>query len=143
MTTRTATHALPLSQAELGSALRFVAVGTSGTALQVALFALAQLVLSTTAANLSAFAVSTVITNLVHRRVTYGVRRARGAGLDSVVAFGTTLIGLALSTVLTNCVEGFGTAWQLPMIVVGTAIGGALRYLLMKWWLARRAYVAA
>ena len=42
-----------------------------------------------------------------------------------------------------NCVEGFGTAWQLPMIVLGTAVGGVLRYLLMKWWLARRAYMAA
>lgn len=133
-----ATRRLHLSQAEVGSALRFVAVGTSGTALQVALFALAQLWLSTTAANVSAFIVSTIITNLLHRRITFSVRRTSGAGLDSVVAFGTTLIGLALSTVLTNAVEGLGTAWQLPMIVAGTAAGGVIRYLLMKWWLDRR-----
>ncbi|NNG19285.1 hypothetical protein HJ590_06755 [Naumannella sp. ID2617S] len=124
-------------QVDLTAALRFVAVGTAGTALYVGLFAVAQLVLSTTLATVAAFSVSTVLTNLAHRRVTYGVRRASGAAVDSLVAFGTTLIGLALSTVLTNAVDGLGVAYQVPMLIAGTAAGGAIRFVLMKLWLTR------
>lgn len=126
------------STEQVHSALKFVAVGTAGTALYLGMYAAAGTVLAATVALVLSWTLSTLITNVVHRRVTFQVTGRRGATADAVVSMLGSLLGLAISTVLVSVADDLSTAWQLSAVITGTAAGGVLRFVMMQAWLGWR-----
>lgn len=120
----------------LAQAVRFVLVGTAGTAAYAALYLQLRMRLADPVALPLAWLVSTLATNLVHRLVTFGVRERRGRAADAVVFLATSLIGLGLTTALLSVTAG--AAGQVALIVVATGVAGVLRFVLMHAWLRVR-----
>ncbi|NNG19286.1 hypothetical protein HJ590_06760 [Naumannella sp. ID2617S] len=119
-----------------GQAVRFVLVGTGGTGAYAVLFQGASRWLPTPLALCLSWLVSTLATNAVHRRLTFGVRRREGRGADAIVFFGTSLLGLGLTQLL---VAGAAATPGLQVLLIGAGTGaaGTLRFVLMRLWLTR------
>jgi putative flippase GtrA len=123
--------------------VRFVVVGALGTALYVGLFWVFSLAMGSQLANATSWIVSTLLGNLVHRRFTYGVAGAQLRGLDGVVTFGTALAELGVSSLLLAIWPGATSLEQSGMVVLGTMIGGCLRFSLNHLWFSRTGDVPA
>ncbi|GGM04424.1 GtrA family protein [Nakamurella endophytica] len=134
---RPATTLPPAWRALAGQAARFAAVGTAGTVLQLVLYlALERPVGSTVAAVLS-WCAATVVTNAVHRAVTFGVHdTARRTG-DQVVAAGTCLVGLVLTTVALDLSPVTGVAAAAAVLAVNAGVGAG-RFAVLRWWWGHR-----
>lgn len=127
----------------LGQGVRFVVVGGIGTALYVGLFWLFALVMGTQSANVTSWILATLAGNLLHRRYTYGVRGTHLRRTDNVVTFATALVELAASALLLELFAGAGSLSQGGLVVLGTIVGGAMRFLLNRLWFARPAPAGA
>lgn len=117
--------------------LRFFAVGTAGTAGYVVLALVLSSALPVDAATALAWVAATVATNVVHRRVTFGVRRARGFTADETVFFLTALGGLGATQGLLALTPALAPFEHGLAIVVGTGVAGVLRFCLMALWVDR------
>lgn len=116
--------------------LRFFLVGTSGTVVYAVLYLALRRFAADTGALVIAWLVSTILTNIVHRLVTFGVRKKEGQLVDAVVFLLTAVIGLGISRGLMLLPIGSGPVIEVVHLVVGTGAGGVVRYLLMRWWTA-------
>ncbi len=123
----------------MGQGARFVVIGGLGTALYVGLFWVFALMMGTQSANISSWVLATVLGNLLHRRYTYGVRGGHLRRTDNVVTFATALVELAASAALLEAFSGAGALSQGGLVVLGTVVGGALRFVLNRVWFARSA----
>ncbi len=117
--------------------LRFILVGALGTTLYVGLFWVLSLVMGTQLANVLSWITSTLLGNLGHRRFTYGVTGAQLRGADGVVTFGTALAELGVSSLLLAIWPGATSLEQSGMVVLGTMLGGCIRFALNHVWFAR------
>ncbi|TQL62570.1 GtrA family protein [Propioniferax innocua] len=117
--------------------LTFFLVGTSGTGVHVGLYLLLAVWWSPQGATVASWLISTVATNVVHRRVTFEVASPRRRVLDAVVQFGTSLLGLGASMLMIQAADEWGGMWHVPMLVAGTGVGGVLRFVGMKLWMDR------
>ncbi len=117
--------------------LVFFLVGTSGTGAYVGLYLLLAVWWSPQTATVASWLISTVATNVVHRRVTFEVTSPRRRVADAVVQFGTSLLGLGASTLMIQASDEWGRMWHIPMLVAGTGVGGVLRFVGMKFWMDR------
>lgn len=120
-----------------GQLVRFALVGGVGTALYVGLFWVFALWMSSQAANIVSWVIATVVGNLIHRRFTYGVSGAHLRGMDGVVTFVTALAELGASSLLLAVFEGASSVEQGGLVVLGTIVGGLLRFVLNYWWFSR------
>lgn len=125
------------SRSLLATFLTFFIVGTIGTGGYIGLYWVLAHWWDPQPATVVAWFAATIATNVVHRRLTFAVTTARRRFLDAVVQFGTSLLGLAVSTALIQGSRGWGSAWHIPSLVLGTALAGILRFACMKLWLER------
>ncbi|MFN8096736.1 MAG: GtrA family protein [Dermatophilaceae bacterium] len=117
--------------------LRFILVGALGTALYVGLFWALSQVMGSQLANVISWVSSTLLGNLGHRRFTYGVTGGQLRGTDGLVTFGTALAELGVSSLLLAIWPGATSLEQSGMVVLGTMIGGCVRFALNHVWFAR------
>lgn len=116
--------------------VRFVAVGTLGTAAYAGLYLALIRVLEPTL--VLAWLAATVLTNLAHRLVTFDIRGQPARGPDAAVFLLTALIGLGVAKALITIGSGSDRLAAVAMIVAGTGLGGILRFVLMRIWVKRR-----
>jgi putative flippase GtrA len=113
--------------------LRFTAVGSLATVIQLALYALLSGLVGAQVANVTAWLVSTMAGNAAQQRFTFQVPGAR-ADSDRVVGLITSLAGLgASSLVLALLAQPDGLSGTVALVGVNTAVG-ALRFLALRWW---------
>ena len=117
--------------------LRYFLVGTAGTGAYVGLYLIFAIWWTPGVATVVAWFCSTVATNVVHRRVTFAITTPRRRLLDAMVQFATSLLGLGVSTWMIQATDEWGRGWHAPMLVLGTGIGGVVRFVCMKLWLDR------
>jgi putative flippase GtrA len=123
--------------AAVAQAVRFAAVGTAGTALQLALYGVTTSPLGATDAAVLSWVVSTLATNLAHRAVTFRTAGQRGALADQLVAFATCLIGLLLTTAVAQAIPTDDSAVASAALVGANVLAGVARFLVLHWWAGR------
>jgi putative flippase GtrA len=117
--------------------VRFAAVGVASTLAYLLLFLALRNGMGAQPANLVALAVTAVANTAVNRRVTFGIRGARGAGrhqFEGLIVFG---LGLALtsgSLALLNGLVHPGLALELTVLVLANLAATVLRFLLLRGW---------
>ena len=143
---RVSVRPVPTSSAgplRLGSDLtrqgvRFAVVGTAGTAVQLALYLVALGPLGATLAGATSWVVSTILTNLAQRALTFGRRTRRDAGRDHTLSFATSLTGLGLVTLVTTATADLPVTAALGAIVGCNVAVGVARFFLLRTWFGRR-----
>jgi len=115
---------------------RFVLVGGSTTVVYAALFVPLERMGYLTA-HLIATAVSTVLANELHRRVTFHAEERVGWFTAQWEAGGVTVVGLVATSVtlgwLDTTAAGQHVEWQITAVVTVTAIVGLLRFIALRW----------
>lgn len=119
----------------VAQASRFAGVGTAGTVLQLTLYAVLTGPAGTVTASVVSWTLSTLVTNAVHRSVSFGVHGRHGASADQVVALLSSLVTLWLGTVVTAALATGSTTVQLVGLTAVNAIAGTGRFLVLRWWL--------
>jgi len=135
--TRTEQVATPVNSGSLGGqGVRFTAIGSAGTVLQLGLYAATSAFLGAQVASVASWLISTLVTNAAHRAVTFGVRGAARNRSDQIAAFVTCLVGLLItSIVLAELPDATGTSGVIAILAVNTVVGAA-RFVGMRWWLS-------
>lgn len=114
---------------------RFTIVGSAGTGLQLGLYAVLVTVIGAQIASALSWLASTVVTNRVHRALTFEVHEHEHNGSDQTVAFVTSLAGLGItSIVLAQLADADGLAGVLAILAVNSAVGAG-RFFGLRWWL--------
>lgn len=126
----------------LGQGVRFVIVGGIGTTLYVGLYWLFAIVMGPQIANISSWILATLLGNLLHRRFTYGVTGSQLRHTDNIVTFATALVELVVVAVLLEIFSGVGALSQGGLVVIGTIVGGVMRFVMNRLWFARPAATA-
>jgi len=117
--------------------VRFAAVGVASTLAYLVLFLLLRNGMGAQAANFLALGVTAIANTSVNRRVTFGIRGARGAGrhqFEGLLVFG---LGLALtsgSLALINGLAHPGVVLELTALVFANLAATVLRFLLLRGW---------
>jgi putative flippase GtrA len=115
---------------------RFTVVGSAGTGLQLGLYAVLVALIGAQIASAVSWLLSTLVTNRVHRALTFGVHQHEHSRSDQTVAFMTSLAGLGLtSIVLADLADASGLAGLIAILVVNIAVGAG-RFFGLRWWLA-------
>ena len=114
---------------------RFTVIGSAGTGLQLGLYAVLAAVVGAQIASAVSWLLSTLVTNRVHRALTFEVREHEHSRSDQTVAFVTSLAGLGItSIVLAQLADAGGLAGVLAILAVNTAVGAG-RFFGLRWWL--------
>ena len=114
---------------------RFTLVGSAGTGLQLGLYALLATVVGPQVASATSWLVSTVLTNRVHRALTFQVHSAERSRTDSTAAFLTSLVGLGVTAiVLARLTDADGFAGLVAIVAVNITVGAG-RFFGLRWWL--------
>ncbi len=126
----------------LGQFARFVLVGAS-TTLVYALFFAALESLGYLPAHVAATAVSTLLANEMHRRLTFHAGERVHWLTAQLEAGGVTVIGLLLTSaslaVLNSLVPDAGVATQVTLVVTVTGLVGLMRFIALRWLFRPRA----
>jgi putative flippase GtrA len=121
---------------------RFVLVGASTTLVYAALFATLE-GLGYLPAHLMATAVSTVLANEMHRRLTFRAGERVHWLTAQVEAGGVTLIGLLLSSAALGVLDSFApdasVVAQVSLVVTVTGLVGLMRFVALRWLFRPRA----
>ena len=132
-TAAVAAVAPPASLTRQGS--RFTVVGSAGTGLQLGLYAVLVALIGAQIASAVSWLLSTLVTNRVHRALTFQVHDHEHSGSDQTVAFITSLAGLGLtSIVLADLADASGLAGLIAILAVNIAVGAG-RFFGLRWWL--------
>jgi putative flippase GtrA len=114
---------------------RFTMVGSAGTGLQLGLYAVLAAVIGAQIASAISWLLSTLVTNRVHRALTFQVHEHAHSRSDQTVAFMTSLAGLGLtSIVLADLADASGLAGLIAILAVNIAVGAG-RFFGLRWWL--------
>jgi putative flippase GtrA len=126
----------------LGQFARFVLVGAS-TTLVYALFFAALETLGYLPAHVAATAVSTLLANEMHRRLTFHAGERVHWLTAQLEAGGVTVIGLLLTSaslaVLNSLAPDAGVATQVTLVVTVTGLVGLMRFIALRWLFRPRA----
>ncbi|WP_100501332.1 GtrA family protein [Geodermatophilus chilensis] len=126
----------------LGQFARFVLVGAS-TTLVYALFFAALESLGYLPAHVAATAVSTLLANEMHRRLTFHAGERVHWLTAQLEAGGVTVIGLLLTSaslaVLNSLAPDAGVATQVTLVVTVTGLVGLMRFIALRWLFRPRA----
>lgn len=135
LTTAPAPSAVDPSASVTRQGSRFTVIGSAGTALQLGLYAVLVTVIGAQFASAISWLLSTLVTNRVHRALTFQVHEHEHNGSDQTAAFVTSLAGLGItSIVLAQLADADGLAGLLAILAVNTAVGAG-RFFGMRWWL--------
>ena len=114
---------------------RFTVIGSAGTGLQLGLYALLATVVGAQIASAVSWLLSTLVTNKLHRALTFNVHAHEHNGSDQTVAFATSLTGLGItSIVLAQLPDASGPAGLIAILAVNIAVGAG-RFFGLRWWL--------
>ena len=129
----------------LGQFARFVLVGVSTTLVYALLFATLQR-LGYLTAHVAATAVSTLLANEMHRRLTFHAGERVHWLTAQLEAGGVTVIGLLLTStslgVLKSLVPDAGVLTQVALVVTVTGLVGLMRFIALRWLFRPRATTA-
>ncbi len=115
---------------------RFTLVGSAGTGLQLGLYAALSVFLGAQLASAASWLLSTVVTNRLHRAISFDVHGADRIRTDQLVAFLTSLFGLGItSIVLAGLSNAVGLAGLAAIVAVNTVVGAG-RFFGLRWWLS-------
>ena len=121
---------------------RFVLVGVCATLVYAALFATLE-GLGYLPAHVAGTAVSTVLANEMHRRLTFHAGERVHWLTAQAEAGGVTVIGLLLSStalgVLNSLVPGASVVMQVAVVVTVTGLVGLMRFIALRWLFRPRA----
>ena len=121
---------------------RFVLVGGSTTLVYAALFAALE-GLGYLPAHVAGTAVSTVLSNEMHRRLTFHAGERVHWLTAQAEASGVTVIGLLLSStalgVLNSVAPGASVVTQVTLVVTVTGLVGLMRFIALRWLFRPRA----
>ena len=114
----------------------FVVIGTISTLISLVLFVILRDPIGPVAANAVALVVTAFANNWAHRRWTFRRRGTRWSWtvLGGTVSFALTLL---ISTIGLLLVRG-NEAAELAVVPVSWALGGALRFMVLRSWVYRR-----
>lgn len=120
----------------IGQFVRFVLVGAATTLVYALLFAALQ-GLGYLPAHVSATAVSTVLANELHRRLTFRAGERTHWLAAQLEAGGVTVVGLLLTSaalgILNAVVADAGVAAQVALVVAVTGLVGLMRFVALRW----------
>ncbi len=120
----------------VGQFARFVLVGGASTLVYAVLFTALQ-GLGYLAAHIAATAVSTLLANELHRRLTFHAGERVHWLTAQLEASGVTAIGLLLSSaslcVLNWAVPDASVAMQVTLVVAVTGLVGLMRFIALRW----------
>jgi putative flippase GtrA len=126
----------------LGQFARFVLVGASTTLVYALFFATLES-LGYLPAHVAATAVSTLLANEMHRRLTFHAGERVHWLTAQLEAGGVTVIGLLLTSaslaVLNSLVPDAGVATQVTLVVTVTGLVGLMRFIALRWLFRPRA----
>ncbi|HEX6361023.1 GtrA family protein [Actinophytocola sp.] len=111
--------------------VRFAAVGVVNTALSLAVYLLFRTVLSATAANVLATVLTTIAGTSANGRVTFGGSVHMRHHVKSMAVTG---LGVVITTAAVDMVVGAGQLAELAVLIVASAVAGAVRFVLMRHW---------
>jgi putative flippase GtrA len=117
--------------------VRFAAVGIASTLAYLLLFLVLHSGMGAQPANLFALAVTAVANTAVNRRVTFGIRGARGAGRHQFEGFIVFGLGLALTSGSLAVLNGLvhpRLALEIAVLVLANLAATVLRFLLLRAW---------
>jgi putative flippase GtrA len=130
----------------LGQFARFVLVGVATTLVYALLFTLLQR-LGYLTAHVAATAVSTLLANEMHRRLTFHAGERVHWLTAQLEAGGVTVIGLLLTSaslgVLNSLVPDPGVVTQVTLVVTVTGLVGLMRFIALRWLFRPRATTTA
>ena len=125
-----------------GQFARFVLVGVSTTLVYALLFAALQR-LGYLTAHVAATAVSTLLANEMHRRLTFHAGERVHWLTAQLEAGGVTVIGLLLTStslgVLNSLVPDASVLTQVTLVVTVTGLVGLMRFIALRWLFRPRA----
>ena len=125
-----------------GQFARFVLVGTSTTLVYALLFATLER-LGYLPAHVAATAVSTLLANEMHRRLTFHAGERVHWLTAQLEAGGVTVIGLLLTStalgVLNSLVPDASVITQVTLVVAVTGLVGLMRFIALRWLFRPRA----
>ena len=120
----------------LGQFARFVLVGASTTLVYALLFATLER-LGYLPAHVAATAVSTLLANEMHRRLTFHAGERVHWLTAQLEAGGVTVIGLLLTStslgVLNSLVPDASVVTQVTLVVAVTGLVGLMRFIALRW----------
>ena len=126
--------------------LRFGGIGVVSTVAYVALYAVLRWHLPAQPASAVALVVTTVGNTLANRRLTFGPDGGKRAWQDQAV--GMLALGMAL-LITTGALDllqavgpGSGRSVELAVLVAATALATAVRFLVLRAWMAPRPAMA-
>ncbi|SDN41799.1 Putative flippase GtrA (transmembrane translocase of bactoprenol-linked glucose) [Geodermatophilus siccatus] len=124
---------------------RFVLVGVSTTLVYALLFSVLER-LGYLPAHVAATAVSTLLANEMHRRLTFHAGERVHWLTAQLEAGGITVIGLLLTStslgVLNSLVPEASVATQVALVVAVTGLVGLMRFIALRWLFRPRATTA-
>ena len=130
----------------IGQLARFVLVGAWTTFVYALLFAALQR-LGYLTAHVAATAVSTLLANEMHRRLTFHAGERVHWLTAQIEAGGVTVIGLLLTStalgVLNSLVPDAGVPVQVALVVTVTGLVGLMRFIALRWLFRPRATTSA
>src|SRR3712207_11131 len=130
----------------LGQFARFVLVGASTTLVYALLFATLER-LGYLPAHVAATAVSTLLANEMHRRLTFHAGERVHWLTAQLEASGVTVIGLLLTStslgVLNSLVPDASVITQVALVVAVTGLVGLMRFIALRWLFRPRATTTA
>ena len=122
--------------------VRFAVIGAASAAAYLLLFLLLRTLVGAQVANVVALVVTQVANTATNRRVTFGVRGARGALRHQAGGLAAFAFGLALSAgalgVLHHLHPGAGRGAEVAVLVVAQGIATCVRFLTLHAMMARR-----
>ena len=130
----------------LGQFARFVLVGASTTLVYALLFATLER-LGYLPAHVAATAVSTLLANEMHRRLTFHAGERVHWLTAQLEAGGVTVIGLLLSSAALGVLDSFapdaGVLAQVSLVVTVTGLVGLMRFVALRWLFRPRTLATA
>jgi putative flippase GtrA len=118
--------------------VRFGGIGVASTAAYTVLYVLLRLVVDAQVANLLALLITAIANTAANRRLTFGIRGPRRAGIHQLQGLIVFAMGLVLTsgslTVLHMVVAVPGRWWELGVLVVANLVATVLKFVLFRGW---------
>jgi len=126
--------------------IRFAAIGVVSTIAYVALYAALRAYLPAQPANACALVATAIGNTLANRRLTFGPDGRRSAWQDQLVGLFALGAALVITTGALDLLQvlrpGSGRSTELAVLVAANALATAVRFLVLRAWMAPRPAVA-
>ncbi len=126
--------------------IRFAAIGVVSTAAYVALYAVLRSSVAAQPANAVALIATAVGNTIANRRLTFGRDGGRTAWQDQVVGLFALGVALVITTGALDVLQALGPrsgrAVELVVLIGANALATAVRFLVLRAWMAPRPALA-